>query len=81
MRINALAENQSPDALRGSPKMEDQSSQSFIIGDTWKDVEAGRAAGCKTILLDAPYNQEVAPDLRVKSLSEAVEMIKCFMRP
>jgi D-glycero-D-manno-heptose 1,7-bisphosphate phosphatase len=54
---------------------------SFFIGDTWKDVEAGRAVGCKTILLDAPYNQDVVPDLRVKSLSEAVEMTKCFMRP
>jgi D-glycero-D-manno-heptose 1,7-bisphosphate phosphatase len=56
-------------------------SESFMIGDTWKDVEAGRAAGCKTVLLDAPYNQEVAPDLRVKSLSEAVERIKCFKSP
>jgi D-glycero-D-manno-heptose 1,7-bisphosphate phosphatase len=49
---------------------------SFLIGDTWKDIEAAKAAGCKAILLDAPYNQEVQCDFRAKSLSEAVEIIK-----
>lgn len=48
---------------------------SFLIGDTWKDMEAGKACGCKTILLDACYNQDAHCDLRVKSLSEAVSII------
>ena len=65
--------------LQAAQKWDIYLPESFFIGDTWKDVEAGRSAGCKTVLLDASYNQEVAPDLRVKSLSEAVEMIKCFM--
>ena len=50
-------------------------SSSFLIGDTWKDIEAGKAAGCKVILLDAPYNQDVQCDFRAKSLSEAVNLI------
>jgi D-glycero-D-manno-heptose 1,7-bisphosphate phosphatase len=48
---------------------------SFLIGDTWKDMEAGMAAGCKTILLDAPYNQNAQCDFRAKSISEAVDII------
>lgn len=48
---------------------------SFLIGDTWKDIEAGKAAGCKAILLDAPYNQETGCDYRVQSLGEAVALI------
>jgi len=48
---------------------------SFLIGDTWKDMEAGKAAGCKTILLDAPYNQDVKCDFRIKSISECVGII------
>lgn len=48
---------------------------SFLIGDTWKDIEAGKAAGCKAIMLDAPYNQDVQCDFRAKSLSEAVDVI------
>ncbi len=53
-------------------------SSSFIIGDTWKDMEAGQSAGCKTILLDAPYNKDVKCDFRVKSLSEAMNIIKTY---
>jgi D-glycero-D-manno-heptose 1,7-bisphosphate phosphatase len=48
---------------------------SFFIGDTWKDMEAGKAAGCKTILLDAVYNQEVHSDFRVGSLLEVASII------
>lgn len=51
-------------------------SSSFMIGDTWKDMEAGKAAGCKTILLDAPYNKDTQSDFRVESLSEATDLIK-----
>jgi len=50
-------------------------TESFLIGDTWKDMEAGKAAGCKTILLDAPYNQDVQSDFRVKSVSEFIDII------
>jgi D-glycero-D-manno-heptose 1,7-bisphosphate phosphatase len=31
-------------------------NQSYMIGDRWKDVEAGRRAGCRTVLLRYPYN-------------------------
>ena len=48
---------------------------SFLIGDSWKDIEAAKAAGCMGILLDAPYNQDVQCHFRVKSLSEAVNFI------
>jgi D-glycero-D-manno-heptose 1,7-bisphosphate phosphatase len=54
---------------------------SFLIGDTWKDMEAGRAAGCKTILLDAPYNQNIRCDFRAKSLSEATDIILKTLSP
>ena len=48
---------------------------SFMVGDSWKDMEAGRAAGCKTILLGRPYNANVTCDFRVDSLTEAVGLI------
>jgi D-glycero-D-manno-heptose 1,7-bisphosphate phosphatase len=51
---------------------------SFLIGDTWKDMEAGKSAGCKTILLDAPYNQDVQCDFRVKSVLECRDIIYKF---
>lgn len=49
--------------------------KSFIVGDGWKDMEAGKAAGCTTILLDRPYNENVACDFRVKNIQQAVSII------
>jgi D-glycero-D-manno-heptose 1,7-bisphosphate phosphatase len=51
---------------------------SYMIGDRWRDVEAGYNAGCKTILIDYGYAEKSAehePDLRVKSLREAADWI------
>ncbi len=50
-------------------------ARSFMVGDTWRDMEAGKRAGCRTILLDAPYNRSARSDHRVKSFSEALEII------
>lgn len=50
-------------------------NKSFLIGDTWKDMEAGKVAGCKTILIDAPYNQGVECDRRVNDLKEALTIV------
>jgi D-glycero-D-manno-heptose 1,7-bisphosphate phosphatase len=49
--------------------------RSYVIGDTWRDVEAARAAGCTSILLDRPYNAGVAADQRVATLAAAVDLI------
>jgi len=51
--------------------------ESFIVGDRWRDVEAGRRAGCTTVLIDYKYaeKERSQPDLCVSSLSEAVAWI------
>jgi D-glycero-D-manno-heptose 1,7-bisphosphate phosphatase len=50
-------------------------NRSFLIGDSWKDSAAGQQAGCCTILLDRPYNQEAESDYRVDSLQAAIRLI------
>lgn len=52
-------------------------SASFMVGDRWKDIETGREAGCKTILIDCDYREALlsAPDHRVRSLAEAPDWI------
>lgn len=32
-------------------------ARSFMIGDRWKDVEAGRRAGCRTVFIDYGYTE------------------------
>jgi D-glycero-D-manno-heptose 1,7-bisphosphate phosphatase len=52
--------------------------QSVMIGDRWKDVEAGQRAGCKTVWLNYSYEEEkpkVAPSLITTSLAEAANWI------
>jgi D-glycero-D-manno-heptose 1,7-bisphosphate phosphatase len=51
--------------------------KSFMVGDRWSDVAAGQVAGCRTFLLDVPYNQRqrCAPDYMVASLFEAAQQI------
>ncbi len=48
---------------------------SFVIGDRWRDVEAGRAAGCYTILIERSYSQCSTADICVAGLSQAVDVI------
>ena len=50
---------------------------SYMIGDRWRDVEAGQRAGCTTILIDTHEARPLAvePDLRVDSLGAAVRWI------
>jgi D-glycero-D-manno-heptose 1,7-bisphosphate phosphatase len=50
---------------------------SFMVGDRWRDVEAGRRAGCSTVLLEREYSESVTvpPDIAVHDLSEAAAWI------
>jgi D-glycero-D-manno-heptose 1,7-bisphosphate phosphatase len=51
---------------------------SVMVGDRWRDVEAGRAAGCRaTVLVDYAYDETMPnePDARRSSLADAAEWI------
>ena len=67
-----------PGALLAAAALHDiDLSESYMIGDRWRDMEAGQRAGCKTIFIDYGY-QEKQPahvDYRVKSLLEATRFM------
>jgi D-glycero-D-manno-heptose 1,7-bisphosphate phosphatase len=52
-------------------------SKSFVVGDRWRDVEAGASAGCKTFFINYSYAEQKpeTPDFIVSSLLEAKKII------
>jgi D-glycero-D-manno-heptose 1,7-bisphosphate phosphatase len=63
--------------LRAAEDLELDLARSFMVGDRWRDMEAGRRAGCGTFFVDRGYD-EAAPsafDYRVGSLPEAAGII------
>jgi len=64
--------------LQAAKKYNIDLKQSFMVGDRWKDVEAGRRAGCKTIWIDLGYDEKkpsVTPNHVTRSLSAAISWI------
>ena len=64
--------------LEAASKHNIDMASSFMVGDRWRDVEAGYNAGCRTILIDYGYSERApdrGPDLRVGSLREAADWI------
>lgn len=71
--------------LAAAEEMDLDLKQSWMIGDSGRDVEAGRRAGCRTILLrSGPADLDVAddgqPDHVAGNLREAANMIRNFDR-
>lgn len=56
-------------------------ASSFMVGDRWRDMEAGKRAGCITIFIDRGYSESLRVDcnVKVKSLAEASEWICEFV--
>jgi D-glycero-D-manno-heptose 1,7-bisphosphate phosphatase len=52
-------------------------NNSYMIGDRWKDIEAGNRAGCKTFFIDYSYKEKKPVNFtyQVKSFNEAVKII------
>ena len=58
-------------ALNSDPR------EGFVVGDRWRDIEAGRAAGCRTVWIDRGYDEKSPAhyDYRAESLWEAAQWI------
>jgi D-glycero-D-manno-heptose 1,7-bisphosphate phosphatase len=52
-------------------------AQSWMVGDRWRDIDCGHAAGVRTVFIDYGYDEPLKqhPDFRAGSLFEAAEII------
>jgi D-glycero-D-manno-heptose 1,7-bisphosphate phosphatase len=49
-------------------------ARSFMVGDRWSDIAAGKAAGCRTVLVSATA-ADCGQDYRRDSLAAATELV------
>jgi D-glycero-D-manno-heptose 1,7-bisphosphate phosphatase len=63
--------------IAGALEFDIDLSESYMIGDRWRDVEAGHNAGCKTIFIDYGYAERKPEsyDFVATSLLEAAQKI------
>jgi D-glycero-D-manno-heptose 1,7-bisphosphate phosphatase len=63
--------------LRAAQEHSIDLQDSFMVGDRWRDIEAGQRAGCECLFIDYGYNERrpSPPYTRVESLSEAAALI------
>lgn len=76
--------------LLAAEEMDIDLKQSWCIGNSISDIEAGSRAGCKTIMVDSPAHHRdaassmlrigVKPDYRAINIKEAVNIIKKYLR-
>lgn len=52
-------------------------NKSYVIGDRWRDISAGKNAGCQSVLIDYQYGEHFpdTPDFITTSLYEAAKLI------
>ena len=52
-------------------------AESYMVGDRASDVEAGEAAGCRTVFIDLGYDERrpAAPTFIARSITEAADCI------
>lgn len=52
-------------------------TRSWMIGDRWRDIECGRAAGVRTVFIDQGYHEAIRelPDFTVRDFTAAVDII------
>ena len=64
--------------LEASKKWDIDLNKSYMIGDRWKDIEAGKSAGCKIIFIDCNYKETKTknPNFTIDSLLYSVHIIE-----
>ncbi|EDP63518.1 histidinol-phosphate phosphatase family protein [alpha proteobacterium BAL199] len=73
--------------LRAADDLDLDLAASYMVGDRWRDVGAGLAAGCTTVLIECGYTEpeRVEPDLTARDVAEAATLIldreKAVRRP
>jgi D-glycero-D-manno-heptose 1,7-bisphosphate phosphatase len=63
--------------LRAAQALQIDLIKSYMVGDRWRDIDCGHAAGCQTIFVDWGYDEPLRaePHFRAPDLVSAASII------
>jgi len=61
--------------LEAAKKWNIDLTKSYMVGDRWKDVEAGKKAGCQTVLIDNPAKGKCEPGFHINTFKEVLNIL------
>ena len=63
--------------LRAAKELGIDLAQSWMVGDRWRDIDCGHAAGCRTVFIDRGYAEELRhkPHFSASNLGQAADII------
>lgn len=63
--------------LRAARELDIDLAQSWMVGDRWRDIDCGHAAGCRTVFIDYGYHETLRqkPDFSAGNLAMAADII------
>jgi D-glycero-D-manno-heptose 1,7-bisphosphate phosphatase len=63
--------------LRAARELEIDLARSWMVGDRWRDIDCGHAAGCRTVFIDYGYAESLRqkPDFSAGNLAAAADII------
>lgn len=64
--------------IKAAKKYKINLKKSYLIGDRWKDIDAGKKVLCKTIFINKNYNEKLnmRPDYKIKKFKEILNYIR-----
>ena len=62
---------------RAADQLQIALSESYMVGDRWRDIDCGKRAGCKTVFVDWGYTEDLRelPDHRATNLLDVARII------
>jgi len=84
IKVTYLSEKSDPLRYKPNPGMLYEAQEelnldlnlSYIVGDRWRDIGAGKNAGCKTILMgNLAEENYIEPDYKISDLQEIIKIV------
>jgi len=63
--------------LKAADELNINLTESYVIGDRWRDVDCARTAGCRAIFIQRGYKEKLreAPDVIVTNFNDTVNAV------